>query len=195
MQIHCIFQYALQQHVSVPHQLQSQTSEDAFDFHVQERLQQQQQKQQQVSATQQQQLVSSDIYREPNSQGPGMAPASRLAGPTAEQTEVPQEQLIEFSSGETDDQTDTAVNNNKTFQGTESKSSTALPPSKPKQKVKANVSITVMILNFRTDRSEQSVRTQVRLLEEQSDQGLHYLPFHPHLLDILLYDNATVFKF
>ena len=31
-----------------------------------------------------------------------------------------------------------------------------------------------MILSFRTDRSEQTVQTQIRLLlEEQSDQGLH----------------------
>ena len=33
---------------------------------------------------------------------------------------------------------------------------------------------TVMILSFRTDRSGQTVQTQIRLLlEEQSDQGLH----------------------
>ena len=42
--------------------------------------------------------------------------------------------------------------------------------------------ITVMILNFRTDRSGQTVQTQIRLLlEEQSDQGLHCLLFHLHL--------------
>ena len=28
-------------------------------------------------------------------------------------------------------------------------------------------------------------------LEEQSDQGLHRLPFHLHRLDSLLYDRAT----
>ena len=34
--------------------------------------------------------------------------------------------------------------------------------------------ITVMILSFRTDRSGQTVQTQIRLLpEEQSEQGLH----------------------
>ena len=34
--------------------------------------------------------------------------------------------------------------------------------------------ITVMTLSFRTDRSGQTVQTQIRLLlEEQSDQGLH----------------------
>ena len=43
--------------------------------------------------------------------------------------------------------------------------------------------ITVMILNFRTDKSGQTVQTQIRLLlEEQSDQGLHCLLFHLHQL-------------
>ena len=43
---------------------------------------------------------------------------------------------------------------------------------------------TVMILNFRTDRSGQTVQTQIRLLlEEQSDQGLHCLLFHTHVFD------------
>ena len=51
---------------------------------------------------------------------------------------------------------------------------------------------TVMILSFRTDRSEQTVQTQIRLLqEEQSDQGLHCLPFRLHGLDSLLYGSAT----
>ena len=55
---------------------------------------------------------------------------------------------------------------------------------------------TVMMLSFRTDRSGQTVQTQIRLLlEEQSDQGLHCLPFHLHLLDALLYDKATLSKF
>ena len=36
---------------------------------------------------------------------------------------------------------------------------------------------TIMILSFRTDRSWQTVQTQIRqLLQEQSDQGLHCLP-------------------
>ena len=40
-----------------------------------------------------------------------------------------------------------------------------------------------MILSFPTDRSGQTVQTQIRLLlEEQSDQGLHCLLFHLHLL-------------
>ena len=55
-----------------------------------------------------------------------------------------------------------------------------------------NLIITVMILSFRTDRSEQTVQTQVRLLlEVQSDQGLHCLPFRLHRLDSFLYGRAT----
>ena len=43
-----------------------------------------------------------------------------------------------------------------------------------------------------TDRSGQIVQTQIRLLlEEQSDQGLHCLPFLLHCLDSLLYGRAT----
>ena len=45
-------------------------------------------------------------------------------------------------------------------------------------------SYTVMTLSFRTDRSGQTVQTQIRLLlEEQSDQGLHCLLFHLHHFD------------
>ena len=45
-----------------------------------------------------------------------------------------------------------------------------------------------MILSFRTDMPGQTVQTQIRLfLEEQSDQGLHCLPFRLHRLDSLLY--------
>ena len=47
---------------------------------------------------------------------------------------------------------------------------------------------TVMILNFRTDRSGLTVQTQIRLLlEEQSDQGLHCLLFHLHAFDKILF--------
>ena len=43
---------------------------------------------------------------------------------------------------------------------------------------------TVMTLSFPTDRSRQTVQTQIRLLlEEQSDQGLHCLLFHLHNFD------------
>ena len=45
---------------------------------------------------------------------------------------------------------------------------------------------TIMILNFRTDRSGQTVLTLNRLiLEEQSDQGLHCLLFHLHVFDTI----------
>ena len=44
----------------------------------------------------------------------------------------------------------------------------------------------LMFLHFRTDRSGQTVQTQIRLLlEEQSDQGLHCLQFSLHLWDAL----------
>ena len=43
---------------------------------------------------------------------------------------------------------------------------------------------TVMFQSFRTDRSGQTVQTQIRLLlEEQSDQGLHCLRFRLYHLD------------
>ena len=42
----------------------------------------------------------------------------------------------------------------------------------------------VMTLSFRTNRSGQTVQTQIRLLlEKQSDQGLHCLLFHLHYFD------------
>ena len=49
-----------------------------------------------------------------------------------------------------------------------------------------------MIVSFQTDMPQQTVQTQIRLLlEEQSDQGQHFLPFHLHRLDSLLYGRAT----
>ena len=55
---------------------------------------------------------------------------------------------------------------------------------------------TVMSLSFRTDMPGQTVQTQIRLLlEEQSDQGLHCLPFRLHRFDSLRYGRATVFRF
>ena len=55
------------------------------------------------------------------------------------------------------------------------------------------------ILSFRTDRPGQTVQTQIRvLLEEQSDltdQGLHCLQLRLHLLEALLYDKASLFKY
>ena len=62
--------------------------------------------------------------------------------------------------------------------------------------IQSNVSFlvfhnTVMILSFRTAMPGQTVQTQIRLLlEEQSDLGLHCLPFHLHRLDSLLYGRA-----
>ena len=62
--------------------------------------------------------------------------------------------------------------------------------------IQEKILFTVMILNFRTDRSGQTVQTQIRLLlEEQSDQGLHYLEFRLHLLGALLFGKAILFKF
>ena len=55
---------------------------------------------------------------------------------------------------------------------------------------------TVMILNFQTDRSGQTVQTQIRLLqEEQSDQGLHCLLFHLHVFDKTPLGLASLFEF
>ena len=51
---------------------------------------------------------------------------------------------------------------------------------------------TLMILSFRTDMPGQTVQTQIRLLlEEQSDQDLHCLPFRLHSFDSFLYGRAT----
>ena len=55
---------------------------------------------------------------------------------------------------------------------------------------------TVKSLSFGTNMPGQTVQTQIRLfLKEQSDQGLHCLPFQPHLLDalncIVIPDSST----
>ena len=53
----------------------------------------------------------------------------------------------------------------------------------------------VMILSFRTNRSGQTVQTQIRLLlEEQFDQGLHCLLFHLHLFDEIPKGLAPLFQ-
>ena len=55
-----------------------------------------------------------------------------------------------------------------------------------------SLEITVMILSFRTDMPIQTVQTQIRLLlEEQSNQGLHCLPFRLHRLDSLYYGSRA----
>ena len=56
--------------------------------------------------------------------------------------------------------------------------------------------VTLLILNFQTDRSVQTVQTQIRqLLEEQSDQGLHCLLFHLHHFDKIPLGLASLFEF
>ena len=61
--------------------------------------------------------------------------------------------------------------------------------------------LTVMSLNFRTDRSGKTVQIQIRLileeqlLEEQSDQGLHCLLFHLHVFEKIPSDMASLFEF
>ena len=43
-----------------------------------------------------------------------------------------------------------------------------------------------MVLSFQTDRSWQKLQNQIRLLlQEKSDQGIHYLLFNLHLLEEL----------
>ena len=52
------------------------------------------------------------------------------------------------------------------------------------QKSLSDCIATVMILSFWTDIPLQTMHTQIRLLlEEQSDHGLHCLPFHLLLLN------------
>ena len=52
------------------------------------------------------------------------------------------------------------------------------------------------LVGIGTDRSEQTVQTQIRLLlQEQSDQGLHCLSFHLHFLDALLLCKTKLFDF
>ena len=52
--------------------------------------------------------------------------------------------------------------------------------------------ITVMILSFWTNRSGQTVQTQIRLL---LDQGLHCLLFHLHLFDKIRYSLPLCLDF
>ena len=55
--------------------------------------------------------------------------------------------------------------------------------AQPKRFKVLDIETTIMTLNFRTDRSGQTVQTRIRLLKEQSDQGLHCLLFLLHLLN------------
>ena len=53
-----------------------------------------------------------------------------------------------------------------------------------------------MMLNSWTDRSGQTVQTQIRLLlEEQSDQGLRCLLFHLHVFHKIPSGLASLFEF
>ena len=53
-----------------------------------------------------------------------------------------------------------------------------------------------MTLNFRTDRSGQTMQTNIRLLlEEQSDQGLHCLLFNLHVFDKIPSSLTSLFEF
>ena len=55
--------------------------------------------------------------------------------------------------------------------------------------------LTVIILNIGTDRSKQTVQTQIRLLlMEQSDQGLLCLLFCLHLLNTILHCKIQLFQ-
>ena len=63
-----------------------------------------------------------------------------------------------------------------------------------KQELGDKCKITILIQSFRTDRSGQTVKTQIRL-QEQSDQGLYCLQVHLHLLGALFFSKAIVFKF
>ena len=56
--------------------------------------------------------------------------------------------------------------------------------------------VSLFSLSFRIDRPEQTVLTQIRLLleellEEQSDQGLHCLPFQLQLLEALFHGGNS----
>ena len=66
----------------------------------------------------------------------------------------------------------------------------------PMQPLRFSIYATVMAQSFRTDRSGQTVQTQIRLLlREQSDQGLHCLLFHLYLLNKIFYGLVSVFEF
>ena len=62
--------------------------------------------------------------------------------------------------------------------------------------IKEVVLITVIILNFWTEKSGQKAQTQIRLLlEEQSDQVLHCLLFQLHVFDKIPSGLASLFEF
>ena len=61
--------------------------------------------------------------------------------------------------------------------------------------IQVHLAYTIIILNIGTDRSEQTVQTQIRLLlMEQSDQGLLCLLFCLHLLNTILHCKIQLFQ-
>ena len=50
-------------------------------------------------------------------------------------------------------------------------------------------------LSIKTDRTDKTVKTLIRLLLEQSDQGLHYLSFYLLHLHIILQRKHKLFNF
>ena len=75
-------------------------------------------------------------------------------------------------------------------------STIALPGLRPSELERSKVNgYTVIFLNIGTDRSEQIVETQIRLLlMEQSDQGLLCLLFCLHLLNTILHCKIQLFQ-
>ena len=69
----------------------------------------------------------------------------------------------------------------------EQKDAGTLDKVKMLKKAFGKIADTVLFLNFQTDRSEKT--------EEQSDQGLHCLPFRLHCLDTLPYGKPIRVKF
>ena len=73
-------------------------------------------------------------------------------------------------------------------------------PSFPEKMCNFFISHAVKILSIGTDRSEQTVQAQIRLvLKEQSDQGLQYFPFHLHFFGCItalkIFSAITVANF
>ena len=64
------------------------------------------------------------------------------------------------------------------------------------QKLNIGMKDNLECLCIGTDRSQQTVQTKIRLLlKKQSDQGLRCLPFHQHLLDVLMKCYIKLFYF
>ena len=55
---------------------------------------------------------------------------------------------------------------------------------------------TVKKINIRRNRTDKTVKTLIRLLlEEQSNQGLHYLSYYPLHLHVILQRKPKLFNF